>query len=207
MRKFLIVTLALMFVLGLSGLAMANDNEARQKVNGNHNLTLIEQVGDENEAFQRQLGPDNIAVIWQVGNSNTAEFDYDRLSEWVTWWNTQTDYDIDFHCSPCNFNTKTWMQYQWGHFNEAYIDVLGDRNNTVQWQSGTSWGDYNYADIKINGDDNDAKQVQLGDSNEAYIDVLGNTNILCQYQEGNDNFVETLIEGDNNTACVIQKNG
>jgi len=209
MRKFLIVALALVFVLGLSGLAMADENEALQAVHGYDNVTLIEQVGSDNVARQYQRGDANIAVIWQDGDSNTADFDCGQIQEDVDWWEVD-----DFNyllCCEFDGYFPYYMQVQYGNWNEAYVEVDGNNNNTCQWQGGPEewWttGDHNYAEISIVGEENNAKQVQVGDENYACIDVSGDGNTVCQYQEGYDNSASTIIVGNSNSACVIQTGG
>jgi len=77
MRKFLIVTLTLMLVLGLSGVALA-DNDLYLNQNGSYNVALVGQVAEDfdNRAYIDQNGDDlNFTMLMQAGKYNYGDVD------------------------------------------------------------------------------------------------------------------------------------
>lgn len=223
MRKFLTVALALVFVLGLSGLALADSNRAEQEQYGTGDYASIGQVGESNKALQWQnltngtSGGDNIAEISQTGDRNRA------------------------------------TQFQEGLCNKAYIIQIGDDNQAGsvdpdtgdlfagQWQSGSEdWfgiGNDNYSSIYQQGNKNRAAQTTVGNRNTAYITQIGSNNDagfwgaselwgssimfnagqrqfgnnnyaeICQYDEGNKAVQRQNVfdaPGDDNIATIVQ---
>jgi len=125
------------------------------------------------------VGHGNKAFIKQDGNDNG--FDSSAAD------NREFTYEIDDKTHTITspfFNTSPYTQYQNGNYNTADAVILGNFNNTSQWQE----GDNNIATIEITGHRNIAKQVQLqvqlSDRNVANITIVGDDNTAYQYQNG-----------------------
>lgn len=157
MRKFLIVALALMLVLGLSGLALADNVVYMDQVIGYSADGDVDQDGDGNFIGLRQIASNgtNDADIEQIGSGNTLR-----------------------GASACGVYQSTWWAWQTSYYgvNELTVSQIGHNNQIGLAQFTYGGGGDNFADITQTGDGNDLF---------VYMEAAGD-NHLTVTQDGSD---------------------
>ncbi len=218
--------------MGLDVNQDGNNNWANQKTvlafgtDAGANM-IINQVGDHNVADQLSIGGWGQKMqIEQIGHRNNnplvSGYSYDVSATGLTdplalpWAHkpagvfTQYAYEnhgeTDMYVEGDDNNTHQYQEY--GLFsvsgqNDAWMDVVGSRNNIAQGQL----GDLNESDIDVNGDDNVVTTSQHGDDNWAKIELLAgsNDNVAGIEQSGDLNTASILQSGVTNFAKVIQQ--
>ncbi|MBE0645682.1 MAG: hypothetical protein IH600_16505 [Bacteroidetes bacterium] len=217
-------------------LQIGDENVGRQIITGHSSYKaatqpvaiLIDQYGNSNEGWQStvptfgtfsiqdmkidQDGADNFAKQVSVGGRGSVM----KVKQDGNNNNNSTVNPMNVSCtgqvnplalSWTHKGSQDYSQYQYGEYSDAMATVVGNNNNTAQYQETTTWGGgYNDAYIDIAGDGNDAVQGQLGHHNLADIDITGNDNVAANSQFGNSNIGDIDIMGSNNCAGIEQVN-
>lgn len=210
MRKFLIVTLVLTFVLGLSGLALAStgditqdgvDNDALIDQTYGGYLALIYQQGDENEAAIEQTGGGN--------NAGTGVYTWDGFP-----YNYVAGVSTNAPGKNPNWQDPDWGIGQFGNGNKAVIEQevnsqamltqVGDDNQASISQSLQYW---NSAMIYQEGDGSIATQVQAGRHNDAYTRQHGGSETAHATQTGGYNYSYQVQTGSTANVAEIKQDG
>lgn len=176
MRKFLVVTLVLVLVLGLSGLALAFDNVAN-----------VDQSGTANDLLVDQGIPDNYAVLTQIAlTTNEA---------WIRQWGGNNWLVAATRCKAGGID-KFNRAYQESRNANNVLDLVskGNANEVGLFQRGR---DRNYAKIR---------QSLGGNHLRVYQDNNGGYNYLDSTQTNFDfaTVCQIAINGRNNIK-IIQK--
>ena len=197
MRKLLTVTLALVFVLGLSGLAFAGNTAHTVKTAGTYNYAYIDQTGgDYNLLDSDQLAVTNYNElrVGQQGDSNKA-----LLTQVAYGYNYAKIVQLDGHnwlgrSGSCGISNYTKKAFQWSHnsFNKLLLYQQGGGNKVALYQDGA---DYNLADIDQRGSGNEVKAYQFN---------TGGFNNLYVRQTSGDFARVCDTAGSNNDTTVLQ---
>lgn len=235
MKRFFVVTLAIVLALSLSGLVLA-ENAATVNQDGDRNATAVEQELGVNTVRVNQDGYDNLTSVRQGGGPDST----DRPS--TTW--AYVDQDgyrneavVDQHGAHYDGHTHTLYIYQHGNDNYANIkqasvfhgawasiDQSGYGNSAGIDQVGNSYtkekgaaGTTSYAVIRQQDNDNYAYQLQRafytgGNFIRALIDQKGTANIATQEQQYRDVGLVGLEayayqDGFKNESVQVQQKG
>lgn len=220
MRKFLTVTLAFVFVLGLSGLALANQATIHQ-VAGTWNRAYVDQAGGGGNLVnsdQVASSFSNDLDIFQRGNNNTVQLDEDAGS-----------YN-DAYIDQRGYGNKVLLKQVAADYNDTDIDQRGGFNklgravpcgslSLLSKAFQKSRHSYNRLDVVMYGGNNKIGLYQEGaEYNYAKIDQRGGSNTLGAYQWNIGGFNDLTVtqtgldiatvcqiaNSGNNTAVVIQ---
>lgn len=171
LKKFSAAALSLIFVLGLTGLALAGNTSTVDQT-GNDNTATVTQDGDGNVASIEQASNDSDATQDQDGNNNNA------VLEQVSGWPVPGTAVINETGSQTQDGTDNQAELmQWS--NEGFGGNTGIQlqegiaNNAIAWQYSI---------------DSDVSQTQDGTGNKARIYQVGFENSATQKQEGDDNW-------------------
>jgi len=220
-KKGLVIALAVLMILGLSGLAMAGDNVGDVIQNGNNNDAEIEQTG-HNKASITQVGDQNDGNIYQNGtNFPSSGGCWYYLGAYIEQLGDKNEASIYM---PTGDNATRIQQV--GNQNEAsqvlgshahkstnwnrlglHIKQFGNRNVADQ-QTISNFGCYGIQDMfaKQVGNDNFVDQLSIGGMQclmEAY--QIGNGNSSWQYQNARFSDLHLYIAGDNNLTNQYQE--
>jgi hypothetical protein len=176
-------------------MAMAQNNESTTDVDGNNNLTTVNQVGMENDADVTVDGNQNNALI-QQGNfgggsvqSNYAEASIEQIGN----KNLAEVKQRQGFASGTAVNSHSI--YQEGNENEGWLTTFNGGNSG----SITQVGSFNWAKGKqSNGPDNSIVIYQEGNNNDAEVN-----------QENSDENSSAIVNqvGNNNWTSVDQSGG
>ena len=199
-KRILTVVMALAFVVGLSGMALADSNYAQQEQYGGGESATIEQYGQSNIAYQWQnyyqglSGGDNIAEIFQEGTGNIARQVQEGIEEGIEneAYITQIGDDNDANIYQDGIGNKALQR-------QNTFDVPGDGNTAYIKQYGTNSGNSPWG-FDVVG----ASQKQVGNYNNASIYQDGCENYASSIQTGNGNNVSQSQTGDYNYSTVAQ---
>lgn len=194
--------------MGLDIDQLGNNNHATQKTISSFGVygvqgMIIDQDGDYNKASQLSIGGSQTTIeIFQEGDNNNNPAMSSNTFD-VSATGLQNPLALPWVHKPAG----DFTQYNNAYKGVAHIDVLGDDNNTAQYQEYTVWalGGDNDAYIDITGSTNDAAQGQLGEFNVADLDVLGDGNRISMSQYGDANISTVNISGNNNIAGTQQE--
>lgn len=165
---------------------------------------FVIQDGNENVADQLSIGGYvNNQSITQVGSYNnnpTASANsYDVSSTGLV-----DPLSLPWAHKPIGDFTQYSNQMR----GNTVIDVVGDGNNTFQYQEYSVWSlsGENDAFMDVTGNYNDVAQGQLGEYNSSDIDIIGSSNVVTNSQFGDSNIGTIYVEGDLNVAGIQQTN-
>ena len=198
MRKFLIVTLALVFVLGLSELALADnviDIDQHPSAGQDEEISAI-QFGADNGINIRQRVGGNEIFINQIGNRNKI----------VTGaWADDSDPDNpSIVQAPTSYRAQQDIWSASG-FCSVVLDQYGNDNTVglTQWSGNSAW-----VSILQEGNNNTALLIQYADYDSgATIGQYGNGNMLKSYQSAVNNNFLTVTQHGGAKAFVFQCGG
>lgn len=196
MRKFLTVTLALVLVLGLCGLALAAPVNYGDVIQTSPDDFLdLDQDGFGNYVWLRQTAnTENDATVNQIGSNNNV-----RLMQIANWDNdatiNQNGSDNWLGYADCigtiSKNTYAYQESFWRR-NELNLTVTGSNNQVGLRQKG---GYYNLADITQTGSGNRLAAYQDNVNGFNKLDVLQTGNAraeICQKASSGDNNVKVI---------------
>lgn len=204
LKRVLTVMLALMFVVGLSGLALAVTNWSDVDETGIGNIFDVMQLGTgttNNWSDIDQVGNYNDATVYQHGDSNDND---STIAQGYPGRSNVADVyqGGGIGAGPdSNWNKSLIYQYDYG-YNVADVDQFGMRNwnHSYIYQYGA--GGWNSAKVYQHGHDN------LNTSNITQYGALG-ANVADVHQCGHDNLNTSNVTqyGGMNTGKIWQKNG
>ena len=216
-------------VMGVDINQMGDNNYAAQWTRpsfGSYSVQrmFIDQDGNYNVASQYSIGGmANVTNITQTGNNNNNPAESGNSFD-VSGTGLTDPLSLPWAHKPAG----DFAQYSNQRLGTTQIYVIGNGNNTAQYQEYTAWapsgdndatidiygngndavqgqlGEYNNSDIDISGDDNIAAGSQFGDSNTATMNILGNGNLAGIEQTGNSNTGDISQTGNNNNATISQ---
>jgi len=218
MKKLFVITLALILVIGISGMVLAAEN-----------VGDITQTGDKNEAEIEQDGH-NTAAITQSGDKNDAEIEQEgtnfdtsswRYGAYIEQTGDKNEADIfmptsangtriqqvgDSNIASQIIGAKIHKSTDWNRMG-LHIKQFGNNNDAFQ-ETLSSFGCYGIQDMYIeqNGDGNFVDQYSIGGMQslmEAY--QIGDGNTSTQYQDARFSNLHLYINGDNNTTDQYQE--
>lgn len=196
MRKFLIVTLTLVLVLGLSGLAFAGNTAHTVKTAGTYNYAYIDQTGaggDNNflDSDQTARWNYNELYVYQHKNGNKAllkqvAHDYNYAS--ITQLGGGNGLGQGLPCGSYDYSKKAF-QKSTGSWNKLLLYQAGGNNWAALYQNGTG---YNLADIDQRGANNEVRAYQFnsGGFNNLYVRQTGSDFArVCDNAGSNNNTI------------------
>jgi hypothetical protein len=164
----------------------------------------VAQTGDNNIADQLSIGGyGNDQHISQIGNNNN------NPSESGNTYDVSATTLTDPLALPWAYKPAgDYTQYSNQMHGTTKMDVLGNGNNTYQYQEYTVWAlsGQNDATMSVNGDNNDVAQGQLGEYNSSDIDIAGSGNVMTNSQWGDSNTATIYVNGNNNVGGIEQVN-
>ena len=222
MRKLLVLTLAVVLVVGMSTVVMAQNNDADVDQIGNNQGAVINQDGNNNEAdvyqFSDNDGPQEADVL-QRGRANLVDISQEQIGGGNTGTNFPTAKQrgvsneiIQNTTAPGMNGGQNVEAIQDGRNNKVEQHILsGYTNSLYSYQFGTNnyayqslAANHSHLEIYQNGQFNDAYQFVDG-SNHGY---MGSEVIIDQ--DGRRNFAKQDIEGGSlgtQTTAVINQSG
>jgi len=206
MKRLISVLVAVFF---MTGMVVAQNNNATTNQEGNNNQAEQIQTGEDNDALihqgdykdeggsmniqndgiakQEQIGDDNEAVIkqrsgsWTGGNESDQFQDGDMNTAKVTFYNANNISDQD----------------QIGDDNWSYGQASGQFNDMTTNQE----GDGNWAEFRLLGSESSEATInQIGDDNEGEVSSTGAFNEATIHQEGMDHDAYQMQDGEGNRA-------
>ena len=212
MKKLVSVFVAVMF---MTGMVMAQNNEATTTQNGNGNNADVEQLGNDHESIidQDTWGEGHDAVV----NQNSGGNNFSNLIQTQRGADATVDQIGSENQSRLNQHGPNDAEiYQEGDGN--IVGRYSDLQLNAKQKNGTSFpNDKNFLDVKQLGNNNkvgvyqahhaDAKFLQEGSANEAYVKQQSNPaggtlNWADVAQDGTENFADIYQDGEGNDAHV-----
>ena len=217
-KRILTVVMALAFVVGLSGMALADSNYAQQEqYGGGGDSATIEQYG-HNVAYQWQnyyqglSGGDNIAEIFQEGTGNIASQVQEGIENEA--YITQIGNDNYANIYQDGIGNRALQRQNAfgapGDKNTAYIEQHGTNSGNSPWgfdvvgAAQKQFGDDNFASIYQDGWENYAKSIQTGDGNDVFQSQTGEYNYGIATQTGDGNSISQDQDGNYNRSIATQ---
>lgn len=198
-------------VQGMNILQQGNNNIADQvSIGGMAQNQSIKQIGNNNNNPVMSLNTLDVSLTGFVNPLSGLAFRLHNgygasVSMPISQYSNQTKGSAIINVVGDNNNTYQFQEYRvWATSgdNDALIDVTGNSNNVVQGQL----GEKNFSDIDITGSNNVAATSQLGDLNRVDVDINGSGNVTGVEQSGNYNDASITQFGNSNFASVSQKN-
>lgn len=219
-RKILTVTMALVILLGLSGLALAgntanvtqtsNDNEVLIGQTGSGNDIVLDQVAaTENDAEMYQSGTNNGLLVGQyAGSDNDTYTLQDGSGNRITVsqtakWGGPIGSQVITYATQVGVDNGINIQQGNGQ-QEIYIDQIGSGNKIT---GGVGATDPPNPTITLGGGMGKAFQVisTATGFNNIHLDQTGDDNTVGLYQESGDiNIFDCVQDGDLNEVLLWQ---
>jgi len=182
----------LVMVIFMTGMVVAQNNNATANQNGDKNSAGQTQAGSSNTATVDQNTPGagvidgQTATQLQEGENNTASIEQN------TW--------------GANAEGNTAVQEQYGKNNAAASKTNGSKNSVTQIQGANTLSADNKSSLYVGGSMNVVEVHQDGMRNEANGQLLGDDdNYVNVDQDGNDNMTLFRVEyGDGNVVNIDQ---
>lgn len=182
MLKYIKTSLLAIFIATTSLSAHADKNEATLDQSGTSNLAGVVQQGLQNNFEGYQYGQDNSAYLTQTGNKNIAYLEQIGSTNY---------HDVAVQGNANNI--RTYMGSNTLYANDDVVNnnvvsanIVGNSNQVINYTLGhndsTTSGNTN--NTTLNGNSNTTHTLQLG--------AIGN------------NYSDTRIQGDSNSALVAQ---
>ena len=157
------------------------------------NSTNIHQDGNGNDAsFTMQAGDDNVVKIDQVGDQNDSEY-------FVKYGDAN---DIDVTVEGTSNRTRLSIDASWGS-RSSNNTITVEKDGNTNYLSGSIEGYGNMVDVSQIGNDN---RVGTSWYTKDGVAIAGDGNTVDVTQNGSGHMSTTMINGNNNTATVMQSN-
>jgi hypothetical protein len=159
----------------------------------NDNYGDIRQEGNGNNAsFKMQAGDDNDVVIDQLGDNNYSEY-------FVKYGDAN---DIDVTVEGTSNRTRLSINASWGSRSSGNM-ITVEKDGDTNYLAGSIEGDGNTVDVFQDGSNN---RVGTDWYIKDGVNITGDSNMVDVMQNGSGHMSTTMINGNNNTATVMQSN-
>ena len=216
MRKFLVLALAVLVVLGMSAVGMAQNNDADVDQEGGYQSSVVTQTGNDNEADIYQFTDNDGAQgsnVSQNGSNNMVDVSQFQTGGGGNQYNSATatqwgsdNIIIQSTNAPGYNGGQNVTAWQDGTLNEAEQYIYGGYTNSLY---SNQIGEENYVYQELDGSHIHADVYQDGNFNEAYQYVSGlNHGSIMIDQDGESNYALQDVSGSawstNTTAHIFQ---